>query len=312
MVAERKRPNTLMAAVRFFDPETAQAFVQSIKWPEGPICPRCGSVNVGFIKSRGRHQCRERECRKQFSLTTGTIMEATHLRMDQWLVAVWMIVNCRLGVSSCEIARTIGCKQQSAWHLLHRVRHLFSDPDLYTIRGACEIDEAFVGGLVKFMPHERRERARKAGNQGKTVVAAIKERGTNKIRAKVVPRASAEHVRPYLTENVARGARVYTDESPIYRWASKFYTHETINHRECYGKGMVHTNGCENFFNCLRRACKGTYIRPTPEHLGAYVDEAVFRFNVRDLSEWERFEAAMQLVVGKRLTYSKLTDGATR
>src|SRR5215470_5928402 len=110
-----------MAAVRYFTPERATEYVKSIKWPHGPVCPKCGSVNVGEIKSRARFQCREKECRAQFSLTTGTIMEASHMPLEKWIMAVWMIANCRNGVSSCEIARTIGCKQQSAWHLLHRV-----------------------------------------------------------------------------------------------------------------------------------------------------------------------------------------------
>src|SRR5690606_32774735 len=124
VVAECKPPQTLLAAMRHFDPDTARRYVESIKWPGGACCPQCGSVNVGEIKSRARYQCREKGCRKQFSLYTGTIFEGTHLRLDQWVAGVWMIVNCRNGISSCEIARTIGCKQQSAWHLLHRVRHL--------------------------------------------------------------------------------------------------------------------------------------------------------------------------------------------
>jgi len=317
MVANKKTPGTLIAAVRYFDRDTATAYVASIKWPDGPVCPKCGSVNVGHIKSRNRRQCREKGCRRQFSVTTDTIMESTHLKLDQWVVAVWMIINCRNGVSSCEIVRTIGCKQQSAWHLLHRVRHVLQavEPDQMGQRGAvCEADWTYVGGLVPNMTHKRREKARAKKNYGKTVVHAIRERRTGRVRASVIESARRAQIRQQLRENVAPNARLYTDSAPVYKgWSRWEYRHESVNHESGqYVDGTVHTNGCENFFNCLRRGLKGTYVRPSPEHLGAYVDEAVFRFNVRHDSEWERFDAAMRLIVGKRLTYSELTGGAKR
>ncbi len=287
-----------------------------IKWPDGPCCPQCGSVNVGYIQSRRRHQCREKGCRKQFSVLTGTIFEGTHLRLDQWVVAVWMIVNCRNGVSSCEIARTIGCKQQSAWHLLHRVRYcLQQDGDRFT--GTVEADATFVGGIVKNMNLTRRRQIQRRGPRtNKTIVHAVRERASGQVRADVIADESGETLREVISRRVEPRTYLHTDASPSYGWASKpfsEYPRSSVNHaREEYVRDNVHVNGCENFFNCLRRAVKGTYIRPTPDHLASYVDEAVFRFNIRKYSEWERFEAAMRLVVGKRLTYSELTDGATR
>ncbi|MEQ8769988.1 MAG: IS1595 family transposase [Phycisphaerales bacterium] len=315
MVAANKTPNTLMGTIRYFDPETTRAFVHSIKWPEGPCCPECGSVNVGYIKSRDRHQCREKGCRKQFSLTTGTIMEATHLRLDQWVVAVWMIVNCRNGVSSCEIARTIGCKQQSAWHLLHRVRHILAQAPEGKLTGTIEADSTWVGGVVKYMPKRRRVAfLNKGPSFGKATVHAIRDRATGTVRAQVIEKETRAATEQVIGENVAHGSRVFTDGSSVYSWlGAAGYSHESVNHTAGeYARGEVYTNGCENYFNCLRRAFKGTYIKPTPGHLQLYVDEATFRFNVRDLTEWERFERAMREIVGKRLTYSDLTGGATR
>ena len=259
--------------------------------------------------------CREKRCRAQFSLSTGTIMEATHLRADQWCIAVWMLINCRNGVSSCEIARTVGCKQQSAWHLLHRARALLT-PDVQQERfhGTCETDWTYVGGLMHFMSHERRERARARGNKGgKAIVNAIKHRKSGKVRAVVIPFARSKHIRREVCKHITRGSHLYTDESPVHDWMQEsWFVHKSVNHKHRYVDGKVHTNGCENFFNNLRRALKGTYIKPAPEHLGAYVDEAVFRFNIRGESEWARFDAAMRRMVGKRLTYADLTDGATR
>jgi ISXO2-like transposase domain/Transposase zinc-ribbon domain len=309
MVAENTTPSTLLAALRHFDPDTADAYVRSIKWPDGPCCPKCGSVRVGEIKSRRRFQCRERECRHQFSLIADTIFAGTHLRLDQWIAGVWMIVNCRNGVSSCEIARAIGCKQQSAWHLLHRVRYVIQQAHAGQMHGEIESDESFVGGLLKFMTGERKERARA---RGKAIVHALKERSSGTVRAEVLPAARTEFVRDAVLENVAENAILYTDESHLYDWADGVYIHESVNHQERYVDGRCHTNGLECFFNTLRRGLKGTYIRATPGHLQAYVDEQVYRFNHRHLTDWERFDGAMRLIVGKRLTYSELTGGAVR
>jgi transposase-like protein len=312
-VMSQSPPRNLMEAMRHFDVETATRYVESIKWPECPCCPKCGSVNVGRIVSRARLQCREKGCRKQFSVTTGTIMESTHLKLDQWMVAVWMIANCRNGISSCEIARHVGCKQQTAWHLLHRVRHVLKDEAEGRFTGEVEADEKFVGGLFKFMSESRRHRAMRNGRpNGKSVVHAVKERSTGRVRAEVIPAARVEFVRDAVLEKVEPGAQLYTDSASAYAWAGSVYNHRAVNHAERYVDGPCHTNGLENFFNCLRRGLKGTYIKAHHEHLPAYVDEQVWRFNNRKESEWARFEKAMRGIVGKRLTYSTLTDGATR
>jgi hypothetical protein len=326
MAAPVEKPQTLMECMRHFTPDVAEQYVQSIKWSAGPCCPKCGSVDVVRMPNRARmHRCREKACRKQFSLITGTIMEATHLRLDQWVVAVWMIVGCRNGVSSHEIARTIGCKQLSAWHLLHRVRYVMAqtnDGQLGERGGVCEADWTYVGGLLKFMSYKRAQRAKAKKNFGKAIVHAIKERRTGMVRARVIPGATRKFIRGEIRGNVARKARLYTDEAQVYTgsWTEVEYQHDFVTHSLAkwgrgngqYVKGTIHTNGCENFFNCLRRALKGTYIRATPEHLQPYVDEQVFRFNHRKDSEWERFDAAMRLIVGKRLSYSTLTGGAVR
>lgn len=312
-LAQPQTPGTLLAAMRYYDAETARAYITSIKWPDGPCCPKCGSVNVAEIPTRARFRCRERGCRTQFSLITGTIMESTHLRLDQWIAAVWMIANCRNGVSSCEIARTIGCKQQSAWHLLHRVRHILAPETEGQFKGEVEADETFVGGLFKFMSESRRKRAENNGRpNGKSVVHAMKERETGMIRAEVIPAAKLEYVRDAVMENVAEGSTLYTDSARVYDWAAQVYKHETVNHNVEYVRGRCHTNGLENYFNCLRRGLKGTYIKAHHEHLTAYVNEQTYRFNRRKDSDWQRFDRAMRQIVGKRLTYKELTDGSVR
>jgi len=318
-LADSKTPNTLLAAMRHFTPDVAREYIAGIKWSDGVRpCPKCGSVNTAPLKSRGLNQCREKGCRKQFSLTVGTIFEGTHLRLDQWIAGIWLIANCRNGVSSCEIARTIGCKQQSAWHLLHRVRHVLAQE--YTDKmgerfGSVEADLTYIGGLISNMSPGRIKRAMAHGRPygNKMAVHAIRDRRSGNIRASALVHGAACPSKAEVWKHVARGARVYTDAAKAYRNIGSVYRHEYVNHTAGeYVRGVVHTNGCENFFNCLRRMVKGTYIKPTADHLAAYVDEAVFRFNVRKLTEWERFDTAMRLIVGKRLTYSELTDGAKR
>lgn len=315
MIATIDRPNTLLSAMRHFTPDVAEGYIASIKWPDGPCCPKCGSVNVGEIKSRRRHQCREKGCRQQFSLTTGTILEGTHLRSDQWVAAVWMIVNCRNGVSSCEIARTIGCKQQSAWHLLHRIRHILAGDEGAKLSGVVETDSTLVGGRLGNMPVKRRRKIQGQNPRvNKAAVHALRERRTGRVRAAVVQSERSDDIQAIVAEHVETGSCLHTDESRAYSRVSELGIYRlSVNHGKGeYVRGTVTVNGCENFFSCLRRALKGTYIKATPGHLAAYVDEAVYRFNVREMTEWERFDSAMRRIVGKRLTYSTLTDGAVR
>jgi hypothetical protein len=316
VVAQNPTPQTLLAAMRHFTPDVAQEYVARIKWPAGPCCPKCGSVRIGTIKSRGRYQCRERECRHQFSLIADTIFAGTHLRLDQWIAGVWLLCNCKNGVSSCELARAIGCKQQSAWHLIHRVRYILQQELTEKYGRSCgvvEADSTFIGGALKWMSYQRQQRARERLRFGKAIVHAIKDRNAGTVRAQV-PESGRRFTQKFIEANVAPGALLCTDKGSEYDWADgTWYHRQAVNHKALeYVRGMVHVNGLECFFNCLRRSLKGTYIRATPEHLAAYLDEAVFRFNNRKETDWERFDRAMHLIVGKRLTYSELTDGAVR
>jgi ISXO2-like transposase domain/Transposase zinc-ribbon domain len=307
------QPQTLVDAIRHFsDPDTCTHYVASIKWPDGPCCPKCGCTDVGHIKNRGRYQCRSKGCRKQFSLIGGTIMEASHLRLDQWCVAVWMIANCRNGVSSCEIARALGIKQQSAWHLLHRVRAIVKPGYARKLSGTVEADESFVGGALRNMHRDKQNEAYNRGLHGKTIVQAMLERG-GEVRAMVLDRTSAKATQVILQNHVERGSTLYTDKSNIYKIAGENYVHEWVNHAIQYVRdSVIHTNGLENFFSLLRRAIRGTYVAIDPMHLEAYVDMQAFRFNYRKESDWERFDRAMHRIVGKRLRYSELTRGCIR
>ena len=308
-------PQTLIEAVRYFsDPQHCHDYLVSLKWPGGDVCCiECGSTNVGQIKSRRLFQCREKGCRKQFSIKVGTIFQDSPLGLDKWFVGVWMIANCRNGVSSCEIARTLGIKQQSAWHLLHRVRCAMKPRHMNQLSGIVEADVTHVGGLARFM-HKAKRKARMTDPhtfKGKVAVHAILERGTE-LRASVIGRENFHNVRSELYRHVEPGSTVYTDAGSSYKGISKTFVHEWVNHMQEYVRGSVHTNGLENYFSLLRRMLKGTYIAVEPQHLEAYVDEQACRYNWRKVSDAERFHRVMRRVVGKRLAYSTLTGGKKR
>lgn len=302
------QPKTLIEAVKFFsDLDKCNEYMSSIKWPDGKItCPKCGCENVGKIETRKMLKCRD--CKKQFSYKVGTIFEDSALGLDKWFVAVWCIVNAKNGISSYELHRALGVTQKSAWHMLHRIRLAMHEGGLVKLSGTIESDETFVGGEAKNMHKDVRARKIKGrGPSGKAIVHGVLERG-GKIIAGVVPTRKRGAVQKAIRENVAPGSTVYTDELKSYVGLDDQFTHEMIDHAKEYVRGDVHTNGMENFWSLLKRAIDGTYISTMPWQLFRYVDEQVCRFNLRKLTDAERFHAVMSRVVGRRLTYRKLCE----
>jgi transposase-like protein len=306
-------PTTLVDAVKYFSNEQVCIDeVASMRWPDGqPFCIGCGEVGkLIWLANQKRFKCRS--CKKQFSVKVGTIFHDSPLGLDKWMVAMWMLANCRNGVSSYEIARTIGITQKSAWHMLHRIRKAMTDLSGNKLGGAgtpVEIDETFVGGKMKNMHKSRRDRSLcYGGGNGKAIVMGMLERG-GKVRASVIESRHARVMQPPLVANVEAGANIITDEFTTYPFLAKdTYVHEIINHVEGYVRDHVHTNGIENFWSCLKRGLNGTYISVEPFHLDRYVDEQVFRFNLRHKhTDAARFKAVLKDIVGRRLTYAELT-----
>ena len=300
-------PTTLQAAIVYFsDPDRAFQYALSLRWPNGLVsCPRCGSDKHSFVKTRRLWHCKG--CKKQFTLKVGTIFEDSPLGLDKWMMAFWMLCNCKNGVSSCEVARALGITQKSAWFMLHRIRKTMMD-DSPKIGGNApvEIDETFVGGKVKNMHKSKRPKEGMQGGHGKAVVLGMLERGGD-VKARVIDDRRKPNVDPVVTASVDAGSHIITDEMSVYPHLSTPYYHEVINHLEGYVRGHIHTNGIENFWSLLKRALRGTYIAVEPFHLDAYVDEQVFRYNNRkDMDDKGRFEYAMRNVAGKRLTYNEL------
>ena len=312
-------PQTLLEAVTYFaDKHIAHAFVAALRWPNGPICPRCASGAVAFLSTRQVYKCRA--CKKQFSVKVGTIFEDSPLSLSKWLPAMWMIANCKNGISSYELSRAIGVTQKTAWFMLHRLRLAMQARSFTKISGTVEVDETFIGGRARFMHEKKRKQLRKIYEQhgpsalGKVVVMGLLERhgkdGQSRMRATMLTSRATDELMGTVVQHVERGATVNTDEHKGYGGLIAQYQHKVINHDEKYVDGQVHTNGAENFWSLLKRTIKGTYVSVEPFHLFRYLDEQCFRFNERSVNDAERFVAALASIVGRRVMYKELTGHA--
>ncbi len=313
MVSEQNTPDTLLGAVAYFtNVETSIAFVAALRWPNGVDCPRCGAGPDACYRLSTRPLWKCRGCKKQFSVKVGSIFEDSPIGLDKWLPALWMLVNCKNGVSSYEIARDLGITQKSAWFMLHRLRLAVHHKSFEKVCGHVEIDETFIGGKARFMHKDKRARViTGTGGSGKVAVQGLLERhgkdGHSTVRVSVVANRRKPLLQSTIRANVLPGSNVYTDELRSYDGLSADYVHQVINHAEAYVDGQIHTNGMENFWSLLKRALKGTYVSVEPFHLFRYLDEQAYRFNNRKTTDAKRFLEAAATVFGKRLTFNALT-----
>ena len=306
-------PQTLQEAILYFsNPGNCIAYLVARRWPNGVACPTCGSENVRFNPKRRIWQCSTHHPLRQFSVKVGTIFEDSPIGLDKWLAAVWLLTNCKNGVSSYEIGRDLDITQKSAWFMLHRIRLALQD-DFFGSKlggngGEVEADETFIGGKARNMHLSKRQRRiTGTGGKDKTAVMGIMERG-GKIRAVVVPNRKKSALQAEVHKHVEAGAALYTDALLSYEGLATDYAHQVIDHAVQYVDGRVHTNSLENFWSLLKRGISGTYVSVEPFHLFRYLDEQMFRFNNRkEFDDAGRFDLAVSQIVGKRLTFAQLT-----
>ena len=305
-------PKSLQEAILYFaDFENCQKFLIELRWPDGKVrCPYCGSDHVTYLKNARLWKCYGDHPKQKFSLKVGTIFEDSPLGLDKWFAAAWLIVNCKNGISSYEIANDLNVSQKSAWHMAHRIRFALHSGSFEKFSGHVEVDETYIGGKARNMHKARKARVlqgKGGGTAGKVTVQGILERG-GKVRARVLENTQWQNVVPPIRESVEPGSHLYTDEVVTYFGLSADYAHKVINHAESYVEGQVHTNGMENFWSLLKRGLHGTYISVEPFHLFRYIDEQMYRFNHRkNMDDYDRFRLAMSHIVGKRLTWNQLT-----
>jgi transposase-like protein len=260
-----------------------------------------------------------KECHKQFSVKTQSVFEDSPIPLDKWLIAVWLIVNCKNGVSSYEIMRHLKVTQKSAWFMLHRIRLALRESNWSKLGGESggpiEVDETFIGPDPRKM-HDKRRRKLQTGEVAgyeKAIVMGMLDRDARKVRAKMVPNVKRETLLRHIINEIEGGSKVYTDQSVGYdSLGHSNFIHETVNHTKEYVKGQVHTQGLDNFWSLLKRGLTGTYVCVEPFHLDRYVDEQAFRFNNRatkdnPMDDRDRFMLAVSQIAGKRLTYAELT-----
>jgi transposase-like protein len=302
-------PTNLLEAVRYFsDLDVATDYVAHLRWPSGPVCPRCGALDHSYVTTRRLWKCKA--CKRQFSVKLGTIFEDSALGLDKWLPAVWLAANSKNGISSHELGRALGVTQKSAWFMLHRIRLAMQVGTFLELSGEVEVDETYIGGKARNMHAvERKRKITGPGMADKTTVLGFIERG-GKVHADVVTDTKRETLQRRVREIVAPGSTVYTDALSSYSGLDADYAHATVDHAEQYVNGRVHTNTMENFWSLLKRGLHGTYISVEPFHLFRYLDERMFTFNLRDLTDLGRFTAVLQACAGRRLTYLELTGKA--
>jgi len=307
-------PKTLQQAIRYFaDEQVCIDTIAKLRWANGPICPACDGAEHYYLKTQKRWKCKK--CSKQFSVKVGTIFEDSPISLDKWLVGLWMLVNCKNGISSYEIGRDLGLTQKSAWFMLQRLRLALQEKSLVKLGGegkTVEVDETFIGGKSRNM--HKAVRARKitgTGGKDKTVVVGFLERD-GKVRTSVPGNRRKHTLHKEVKQNVSAGSILFTDELPSYNDLAGEFAHKVINHAVAYVDGNVHTNGMENYWSLLKRGIKGTYVSVEPFHLFRYLDEQAFRFNNRatkdnPMNDADRFDLALSQIAGKRLTFAEVT-----
>lgn len=324
MKTDSKEIRTLQEAIVFFsDPDRCREYFVARRWPEGVSCPRCGSVNVKFQPKYNRWQCSSHHELRQFTCKTGTIFEESPISLEKWMMATWMIANCKNGVSSYEIHRAIGVTQKTAWFMLHRIRLAMKNGSIEKLgqSGPVESDETFIGPNRRKMHAKKRAKLEAIASMegekfrtiGKTVVMGMLDRNLRQVRAFVIPDIKRATLQEKVLNNIKGGAEVMTDDFPGYRYAlADKFVHQIIDHSRGYVDGKVHTNGIENCWSLLKRGLRGTYVAVEPFHLEKYIDEQIFRFNNRGskdvpVNDGQRFDTLLSQVTGRRIMYKELT-----
>lgn len=299
-------------------PEAARAYLEKLRWGSDRVCPHCGTVNNSFAtKKAGVYRCSSKGCRKDFSVTTKSVMESSHIKLHVWLQAFYLMASSKKGVSSHQLHRALGVTYKTAWFLSHRIREAMRNGGLMPPMGGegsiVEADETYFGPIAKHKMKKETTLGRpftksgKSGPSQKRAIVSLVERGGS-VRSFHVAVADGHTVAAIVNANVARESRLHTDESKLYfRIGPKFAAHETVNHgRKEYARGDVTTNSVEGYFSIFKRGMRGVYQHCAEKHLHRYLSEYDFRFNHRaklGFSDGERADLAIKGAAGKRLTY---------
>src|SRR6266851_6940659 len=296
--------------------DKARSHFEAIRWPSGPVCSHCGSVDAAtLVKGKshrpGMYQCNA--CREPFTVTTGTVMESSHIPLNKWALAFHLMAASKKGVSAHQLHRMLGITYKSAWFMAHRIREAMGENVLAPFGGggmAVEVDETFIGQQGERMFGGRLQKKRGTGD--KHQIVTLVERG-GRARSIKVDKMTRSHITEIVRDNLKRDSVLNTDEAGHYRGVGReFEKHDTVNHaRKEYVRDEATTNTVEGFFSIFKRGMKGIYQHCDEKHLHRYLAEFDFRYNHRTLlgySDGERAEKAVKGIVGKRLTYRRINE----
>jgi transposase-like protein len=292
-------------AERFPDSLSAAEFLESIRWPNGPVCPHCQNAEKHYkLPNKTRRLWKCAKCRKQFTVTVGTIFESSHVPLHKWLWAFYLICSSKKGISAHQLHRALKVTYKTAWFMGHRIRYAMQQPPFTSrLAGVVEVDETYVGG--KERNRKRQDRQKRTGRgTGKTPVVTLVERGGS-VRSERIANVTGQELKGAIRRHVDPSSRIVTDSFKSYAGIGKeFASHETVNHAlDEWVRGDVHTNTAENFFSILKRGIDGVYHHVSEAHLPRYLAEFDFRYNARKMTDSERTVAALMGAEGKRLTY---------
>jgi len=282
--------------------------LRAVRWGENnehAYCPYCGSDRVMHFKDGKNHKCKEKECRKRFSIKVGTIFHDSKIPLRKWFAAIWMVTSHKKGIASTQLAKDIKVTQKTAWFMLHRLRHAAETKSFQgRMDGDVEVDETYIGGKSKSM----HAKARKTGAQYRnkaTVMGVLKRDG--ELRAEHLPSATKANIQKVVRDNVSPNARLITDRAQQYKSLKGEYNHHSVNHHLGeYVRDDIHTNSIESVWGLFKKQINGTHHWISKKHLQAYINEMTWRFNRRNQEEGERVNSLLKYVEG-RLTYAELT-----
>jgi transposase-like protein len=314
-------------APHFADEAEARRYIEALRWPGGVrVCGKCGSIGSDYpTKREGRYRCGQKECRKDFTVTTGTVMEATHIKLNVWLMAFYLMASSKKGMSAHQLHRSLDVTYKTAWFLAHRIRLAMANGGLLSPMGGSgqivEADETYYGQVSNPRDHTAYGKPYNRGHSGKRkvrgggnkrVVVALVERGGT-ARVFHVAEATRANVEKIVRENIDPASRLHTDESKLYPQVGKeFAAHETVKHAAGeYVRGDVHINSAEGLFGVFKKGMTGVYQHCDEKHLHRYLSEFEFRHNHRTklgFTDTQRAQRAIEGIEGKRLTYRR-TDG---
>jgi len=309
--------NLITLAQQYSDNDKARELLESLRWPEGATCPHCKAKSPYKIQPKteskrparkGLYKCRE--CRKQFTVTVGTIFEDSHIPISKWLMAIFILCSSKKGVSAHQLHRMLGMTYKTAWFMAHRIRFAMAEgPLAELLKGEIEIDETYVGGKPRHGDPKPAPGTGYRKDSRKVPLVALVQRG-GKVRTQVTPKVTGKNVKSFIEANVHKASFINTDESGVYRrMFYGFERHDAVNHglkeyaRTNADGTCSHVNTAESFFSLLKRGINGAFHHVSPEHLHRYASEFSFRWNNRESRDGERMQTAVGMIEGKRLTY---------